>query len=164
MIVFSCKKQDTPPIETNYDTIPVNSQYILYGLLENTILTLDASTPDATGYKWTPGDYETASINVDKEGIYVVKVTTHTSIYTCQVTVYYQGSDCYIPSSFTPNGELRPSRTAPPHHFSLSRIVSSVFFPGSGLFLQPVSFANVKVVIISRKRILFAINYKGIIY
>jgi gliding motility-associated-like protein len=105
MSVFSCKKQDTPPIETNYDTIPVNTQYIQYGLLENTILTLDAYSPDATGYKWTPGGYETSSINVDKEGIYIVKVTTHTSMYTCQVTVYYQGSDCYIPSSFTPNGD-----------------------------------------------------------
>jgi gliding motility-associated-like protein len=106
IIVFSCKKQDAPPIETNYDTIPVNSPYIIYGLLENTILTLDAYSPDAIGYKWTPGGYETPSINVDKDGIYIVKVTTHASImYTYQVTVYYQGSDCYIPSSFTPNGD-----------------------------------------------------------
>jgi gliding motility-associated-like protein len=105
IIAFSCKKQDTPRLETIYDTIPVNTQYILYGLLENTILTLDAYSPDATGYKWTPGDYETSSINVDKDGIYIVKVTTHTSMYTCKVTVYYQGSDCYIPSSFTPNSD-----------------------------------------------------------
>jgi gliding motility-associated-like protein len=106
MFVFSCKKQDTPRIETIYDTIPVNTPYILYGLLENTILTLDAYSPDAIGYKWSPGGYETSSINVDKDGIYIVKVTTHASIvYTFQVTVYYQGSDCYIPSSFTPNGD-----------------------------------------------------------
>ncbi len=103
--VFSCKKQDVPELEKVYDTIPVNSQYIEYGLLENTILTLDASAPDATGYLWTPGGSETPSINVDKEGTYSVKVTTHSQSYTYHVLVYYQGSDCYIPNSFTPNGD-----------------------------------------------------------
>jgi gliding motility-associated-like protein len=103
--VFSCKKQDVPELEKVYDTIPVNSQYIEYGLLENTILTLDASAPDATGYLWTPGGEETPSINIDKEGIYSVHVSTHSQAYTYQVLVYYQGSDCYIPNSFTPNGD-----------------------------------------------------------
>jgi gliding motility-associated-like protein len=104
--VISCKKQDVPKLDNVYDTIPVNTQYIEYGLLENTILTLDATAADATGYLWTPGSYDTPTINIDHEGIYTVKVFTHLPpANTYQVIVYYQGSDCYIPNSFTPNGD-----------------------------------------------------------
>jgi large repetitive protein len=105
IIVFSCKKQESPNRDTVYDTIPVNAQFIEYWLLENTVVTLDASAPDATGYLWTPGNYTTPSINVEKEGNYTVKITTHGPTYTYQVLVIYKGSDCYIPNSFSPNND-----------------------------------------------------------
>jgi large repetitive protein len=105
IIGFSCKKQEPPKPDTVYDTIPVNAQFIEYWLLENTVVTLDASASDATGYLWTPGDYTTPSITVDKEGDYTVKVSTHGPTYIYQVSVIYQGSDCYIPNSFSPNND-----------------------------------------------------------
>jgi gliding motility-associated-like protein len=101
---FSCKKQDTVKHDTVYDTIKVNSN-IEYQLLENTVLTLDATNLEASAYVWTPGNYTTPSINVTTDGIYTVKVTIHGSTYVYEVVVYYQGSDCYIPDSFTPNGD-----------------------------------------------------------
>jgi gliding motility-associated-like protein len=102
---FSCKKQEPPIPETVYDTIPVNAELIEYWLLENTVLTLDAYTSDATGYLWTPGNYTTPSITIDKAGDYTVKVSTHSQTNIYQVSVIYQGSDCYIPNSFSPNND-----------------------------------------------------------
>jgi len=103
--VLSCKKQDTFKPETKYDTIPVNAAYIEYWLLENTVVTLDASAPGATAWFWTPGNYTTSSITVDREGDYTVIVTAHATTNTYHVSVIYKGSDCYIPNSFSPNGD-----------------------------------------------------------
>ena len=104
-VFYSCKKQEKPQLETVLDTVKVNADFIYYGLSENTIVTLDAYAPDATSYLWIPGNYDTPSINVDLEGQYTVQVTTHSQFFTYVVVVYYEGSDSFIPNSFTPNGD-----------------------------------------------------------
>lgn len=103
--MFSCKKQEQPQIDTRYDTLKVNTTYLTYGLREHTVLTLDAWASDATGYLWIPGNFTTSSINIDQDGTYTVQVTAHSQSFTYEVLVYYEGSDCYIPNSFTPNGD-----------------------------------------------------------
>jgi len=105
ILVFSCKKQEVAQPDKVNDTLRVNSPNMSYELNENTILTLDATTPGATGYLWTPGGYTTPSINVFVEGVWTVQIEAHPSPQTCKITVYYKGTNCYIPNSFTPNGD-----------------------------------------------------------
>lgn len=51
---------------------------------ETETVTLDATTPNAVSYLWTPGGYTTAVIQVDTTGVGIASVT-----YTCQVTDVY---------------------------------------------------------------------------
>ncbi len=105
LLGYSCKKQETPPTGTFYDTLKVNAPYMEYSLNENTILTLDATDASAT-YLWAPNGDTTATITVSTEGVYSVQVTKHpnpTASY--QVVVFNNGGDCYAPNSFSPNGD-----------------------------------------------------------
>ncbi len=103
MLFFSCKKQDAPSPETRYDTLKVNSSYTVHTLNESTILTLDATMTDAITYFWTPGGYTTPLISITEEGNYIVKIATHSQEFIFEVLILFEGSDCYIPNSFTPN-------------------------------------------------------------
>ena len=105
LLFFSCKKQDAPSPDTLYDTLKVNSANTVHNLSENTILTLDATMPDANAYLWMPGNITTPAINITEEGNYTVKITTTLQEYNYEVLVLYQGSDCFIPNSFTPNDD-----------------------------------------------------------
>lgn len=105
LAVVSCKKQEVPEINTVYDTLKVNIAFIEYGLDAHTVLTLDASTNDATAYYWTQGGQTTPMISVENEGLYSVQISTHAQNYVCQVLVYLSGSDCYVPNSFSPNND-----------------------------------------------------------
>lgn len=102
---FSCKKQDDASPETIYDTLKVNTAYTEYTLKESTILTLDATMADAVSYLWTPGNNTTSMINVTDENYYTVKITTSVEEFNYGVLILFEGSDCYIPNSFTPNND-----------------------------------------------------------
>ena len=104
-VFISCKKQDVPPSETLYDTLKVNTAYTVYTMGENTILTLDATTPGAVAYLWMPDFNTTPMITITKEGNYSVKVTTHDNEFDYSLLVLFSGSDCYIPNSFSPNND-----------------------------------------------------------
>lgn len=103
--LFSCKKQDDPSPETIYDTLKVDKPYTDYTLKESTILTLDATMADAVSYLWTPGNNTTSMINITDENYYTVKITTSVEEFNYGVLVIFEGSDCFIPNSFTPNND-----------------------------------------------------------
>ncbi|MEI6123359.1 MAG: T9SS type B sorting domain-containing protein [Bacteroidota bacterium] len=113
LLIASCKKQENPSTETLYDTLNVNVPYIEYALIENTILTLDATNSDATNYFWSPSGDTTPTITVTSEGDYTVQVSTHAGNHNYQVIVFKNGSDCYVPNSFSPNGDNRNDLWAP---------------------------------------------------
>ena len=102
---FSCKKQDDPSPETLYDTLTVNTVYTVHTLNESTILTLDATLTDAESYLWSPNGEITPMINITAEGNYSVRITTHSQELNFEVLVLFEGSDCFIPNSFTPNND-----------------------------------------------------------
>jgi gliding motility-associated-like protein len=118
-IAFSCKKQDTPTPEPIYDTLLVNAPGMFYDMSENTILTLDATIPEATSYLWLPGNLSTPTITIRDEGYYEVTIITPSQQYDYQVTVVYNGSDCYIPNSFTPNNDML-NDTWRPYFYNIS--------------------------------------------
>ena len=105
LLGYSCKKQEDPSTKTLYDTLKVNTTYTEFALSENTILTLDATNSQATSYLWSPSGDTLPMITVSAEGNYTVQVKTHTGILNFQVIIFYNGSDCYIPNSFSPNGD-----------------------------------------------------------
>ncbi len=105
LLFFSCKKQDEPSPQTLYDTLKINTPYTSYTMAENTILSLDATMSGATAYLWMPGNHTTAMIDITQEGYYTVKISTHDGEYNYEVLILYNGSDCYIPNSFSPNGD-----------------------------------------------------------
>jgi gliding motility-associated-like protein len=106
MITFySCKKQDEPSPETLYDTLVVNSAYTVHTLKESTILTLNATMNDAISYLWMPGGEITPMINITTEGNYSVRINTHSQEFNYEVLVLFEGSDCYVPNSFSPNND-----------------------------------------------------------
>lgn len=103
-ILVSCKKQEKDP-DTVYETLYVNAPYLEYGLKENTVLNLDATTPGALQYQWTPGNSTDPVIQVIEEGIYSVTISTSDGNLLYNVLVYYEGSDFFVPNSFTPNND-----------------------------------------------------------
>lgn len=102
---YSCKKQDIPSPETLYDTLAVNSAYTVHTLKESTILTLNATMTDAISYLWMPVGETTPMINIATEGSYSVRINTHSQEFNYEVLVLFEGSDCYVPNSFSPNND-----------------------------------------------------------
>ena len=104
LLLCSCKKQEQDPVPV-YDTLQVTGGYIEYGLKNNVILTLRAYHPDAIQYSWTPGGQTTQQITISDMGLYAVSISTHSATLVYQVLVYLEGSEVYIPNSFTPNND-----------------------------------------------------------
>lgn len=103
--ISACKKQDAPEPENKYDTLKVNQAGMEFSLSENTTLTLDATIADTAEYLWTPGGQITSQIQVTHDGFYSVKITTSSQVYNYSVLIFYEGSDCYVPNSFSPNND-----------------------------------------------------------